>query len=195
MNNILPIVLFATAASLTPGPNNLMIMNSGLNHGLKKSLPHYLGISFGFPIMLLLMAFGLGSLLIKYPLIKQVLQIIGSIYLAYLAWQILRSYSKSNAATISNPLSFLQATLFQWVNPKAWLLAISTISIFTISSNYIMNAALLSLITCIVCLYCTAAWLVFGGLLQQLLKKEKQLRWFNIAMAISLFASIFLVFF
>ena len=195
MNNILPIVLFSTAASLTPGPNNLMIMNSCLNHGLKKSLPHYLGISFGFPIMLLLIALGLGSLLIKYPLIKQALQVIGSIYLAYLAWQILRSYSKSNATTILNPLSFLQATLFQWVNPKAWLLAVSTISIFTLSSNYMMNSVLLSLITCIVCLYCTAVWLVFGRLLQQLLKKEKQRRWFNIAMAISLFASIFLVFF
>lgn len=194
MDKLIPLLLFAFSTTLTPGPNNFMIMNSGLNFGIKPSLGHYFGIALGFPIMLLMVALGLGVVFVKFLWIKQVLQVVGSIYMLYLAWKILRSHSKSNSVSLSKPLTFFQAFLFQWVNPKAWIMAVGTISIFTLNNNYFLNAFLLCLITFLVCIPATAVWLLFGKILQRILKNDKQRAWFNLGMAITLVASIALIF-
>ncbi|MEO8402763.1 MAG: LysE family translocator [Gammaproteobacteria bacterium] len=195
MNYFIPLLLFAVSTTFTPGPNNLMIMNSGLHFGIKKSLPHYFGICFGFPAMVLIVALGLGAIFMQYSWIKQGLKILGSAYMLYLAWQILRSNNKANLAQIRKPLSFLQAVMFQWVNPKAWLMAISTISIFTLSSNYCYNAAIISIVYLLMCLPCIGAWLLFGKFLQRILTKDSHRVWFNILMALSLVASIGMIIF
>lgn len=192
--NLIPFILFAASSALTPGPNNFMIMNSGLQFGIKRSLPHYWGISIGFPVMILMVALGLGAVFIKYHFLKQVLQVVGSLYMLYLAVQILRSHAKSKSVTLQKPLSFLQALLFQWVNPKAWLMAVGAISIFTLTQGYFSNAVLMSVLFFIVCIPCTGVWLWFGMVLQRILKKDSHRVWFNIIMALSLVASIGLIF-
>jgi threonine/homoserine/homoserine lactone efflux protein len=195
MSDLVPLLLFSISTTFTPGPNNIMIMNSGMNFGIQKSLPHYLGICFGFPAMVLMVALGLGVVFMEYAWIKHLLKILGSIYMLYLVWQILISSSKANLGKIRKPLSFLQAAMFQWVNPKAWLMAISTISIFTISSHYFNNALIISVVYFLMCIPCIGAWLVFGKFLQRILKKDSYRLWFNIFMALALIGSIGMILF
>lgn len=193
MQDLVPISLFILATTLTPGPNNFLIMNSGLKFGIKKSLPHYLGICFGFPIMMLIVALGFGAMFVKYYWLKEGLKIIGSIYMLYLAWQILASSANPRVFKASKPFSFFKAVMFQWINPKAWLMAISAISIFSITNNYFTNAAAISGLFFLACLPCIGVWLVFGAFLQKVLTEEKHQRWFNITMAVCLVASIAMI--
>lgn len=195
MTNYVPLLLFAMSTTFTPGPNNFMIMNSGMNFGIKKSLPHYFGICVGFPLMVLMVALGLGVVFTKYLWIKQVLKIVGSVYMLYLAWQILRSHSKGNTDKTSRPLSFIQALLFQWVNPKAWLMAVGTISIFTMARSAFSNAAIVSGVYFFMCIPCIGAWLLFGKVLQHILKKDSHRVLFNIVMSVALVASIGMIIF
>jgi threonine/homoserine/homoserine lactone efflux protein len=148
MKDLIPFLFFAVSSSFTPGPNNFMLMNSAMNFGVKKSLPHYWGICSGFSVMILIIALGLGAVFVKYAWIKTILKIVGSIYMVYLAYQILTSHNKPNLKTKHKPLTFLQASLFQWVNPKAWLMGVGAISIFTLSAQYVKNAVYISLIYC-----------------------------------------------
>lgn len=190
----MPLLLFSVASSFTPGPNNFMVMNSGLSFGLKRSIPHYLGICLGFPAMVLIVALGFGTIFIKYVWIKQVLKILGSAYILYLAIQTLRATYGAEEKTEAKPFGFVKASLFQWVNPKAWVMAVGTISIFTITENYFNNALIISILFMITCLAGVGIWLVFGTWLKKILKKESHRRWFNISMAICLVASIALNF-
>jgi threonine/homoserine/homoserine lactone efflux protein len=193
MNDFIPLLLFALSASLTPGPNNIMIMDSGMHFGIQKSIPHYLGICLGFPVMFLMVALGLGAIFTEYAWIKQLLKILGSIYMLYLSWQILTSSSKVNVNYIRKPFHFLQAVIFQWINPKAWLMAISTISIFTLSNNYINNAIIISVVYFLMCIPCVGIWLLFGKFLQRILTKDSHRIWFNIMMALALVGSIAMI--
>ena len=195
MNALIPLLLFCLSTTLTPGPNNFMIMNSGLKFGVQKSLPHYLGICLGFPLMVLIVALGLGDILQKYLWLKSILKIIGSAYMLYLAWHILFALADPKTSQAAKPLNFLQAALFQWANPKAWLMAIGAISVFTIASNYIYNAFIISGLFFLMCLPCIGVWLVFGASLRKYLKNEKHQRWFNIIMAACLVASIAMIIF
>ena len=170
-------------------------MNSGMNFGIQKSLPHYLGICLGFPAMVLMVALGFGAVFIEYVWIKHVLKIFGSVYMLYLAWQILTSSNKANIGLARKPLSFLQAAIFQWVNPKAWLMAVSAISIFTISNNYFSNAMIISIVYFLMCIPCIGAWLLFGKFLQRILTKDAHRVWFNILMALALVGSIVMILF
>lgn len=189
MAGIFSLFLFGFVATVTPGPNNFMIMDSGLNFGVKKSLPHYFGICLGFPIMVLVVALGFGVVFLKYSWLRQVLKVIGTAYMLYLAWKITLS-TGSSTNSIAKPLSFFQASIFQWINPKAWLMAIGAISIFTISSNYLYNAIAVSSLFLMICIPCTGIWLMGGVSLQSLLKEENYRKWFNIIMAICLVISI-----
>lgn len=190
MSDLIPILMFSIAATLTPGPNNFMIMNSGLNFGLKRSLPHYLGICFGFPIMVLIVALGFGAIFLKYFWLKQLLKVVGSAYILYLAWCIVSTLAQPKDGAAAKPFSFLQALLFQWVNPKAWMMAIGAISIFSTTENHFHNAFAISTVFLFVCLPCLGLWLIFGTFLQKILKNEKHQKRFNMAMAICLVASI-----
>lgn len=165
-------------------------MDSGMHFGIQKSLPHYLGICLGFPIMFLMVALGLGAIFTEYAWIKHLLKILGSIYMLYLSWQILTSSNKVNVNLIRKPFHFFQAVIFQWINPKAWLMAISTISIFTLSNHYIYNAIIISVVYFLMCIPCVGIWLLFGKFLQRILTKDSHRIWFNILMALALVGSI-----
>jgi threonine/homoserine/homoserine lactone efflux protein len=195
MKDLLPILLFCFSSSLTPGPNNFMIMNSGLRFGVRKSLPHYLGICFGFAGMALIVALGLGAIFLKYMLLQQILKIVGAVYMLYLAWKIVFSQANAKIKNAGKPISFIQAVLFQWINPKAWLMTVGAIAIFSVSNHYLTNAIFISVLFLIFCLPCVGVWMMFGASLQKILKNATQQRYFNIAMAICLVASIAMIFF
>jgi threonine/homoserine/homoserine lactone efflux protein len=190
MNDFYAFVLFAISSSLTPGPNNFMLMTSGMHFGTRRSLPHYFGICFGFAIMIVIVALGLGAVFTQYTWIKKTLKIIGCVYMLYLAYQVVTSHNKPDSAATKKPLTFLQAALFQWVNPKAWMMGVGAISIYTLSTNYVLNAVLISVYYFIACIFCTGAWLVLGNYLQVILKTNKHRIWFNVSMAVVLVASI-----
>jgi threonine/homoserine/homoserine lactone efflux protein len=190
MNDIVPMLMFGVASTLTPGPNNFMMMNSGLNFGVKRSMPHFFGVCIGFPIMVMIVALGFGTIFLKYLWIKQLLKFVGSAYILYLAWCIVSTIAKPKENTVAKPFSFLQACVFQWVNPKAWLMTIGAISIFSNSDSQFQDAITLSTIFLCTCLPCLGVWLIGGTFLQKILKNEKQQKIFNIIMALCLVASI-----
>lgn len=195
MDNFIPVLLFAISTTLTPGPNNFMLMNSGLNYGPKRSLPHFWGVCVGFPLMFIVLALGFGVIFTKYIIIKHLLKLLGSAYLLYLAYKIMNTTYNPEKITDEKPFSFIQAVLFQWINPKAWLMAVSAISIYTLSKNYYHSVIYLSIIFFVVCIPCGGVWLFMGTKLKEYLKTENHYRIFNFCMAAALIASIGMIFF
>lgn len=195
MNNLLPLLIFSISTSISPGPNNLMLLSSGLNHGIRKSLAHFCGICLGFSSMTLFVAIGLGVLFKSHPSVNEGLKYLGSAYMLYLAWKIYKSNDKIDASHSAKPLTFLQASLFQWLNPKAWVMVIGAISMFTLSTNFIINAIAICCAFLLAFLPSGFAWLYFGLLMQKVLKSEKHKHWFNTTMAILLVASVLMILF
>lgn len=195
MEHLIPFILFSFAMIITPGPNNIMLMNSGLNFGVQKSLPHYLGVCLGFPLMFLVVAFGFAAIFEKYFWIKEVLRIVGAFYMLYIAYVMVTAYHAPKNTAKGKPFTFMQALIIQWVNPKAWVVAISTISIYTLLPNYFYSAILMGIIFFIVCIPCSALWLLLGKKLKSFLKSELHYRVFNISVVALLVASITMTFF
>jgi threonine/homoserine/homoserine lactone efflux protein len=115
-------VLFGVIAAVTPGPNNVMLTTTGLNFGIRRGIPHLLGICIGFPVMLALIGLGFGTLFQLYPILHEVIKIIGIIYLLYLAWKIASARGGVGEVSQSKPINFWQSAAFQWINPKAWIM-------------------------------------------------------------------------
>ncbi|MGI2025438.1 LysE family translocator [Shewanella glacialipiscicola] len=191
MEFILAIALFAFSSGITPGPNNIMLMTSGVNFGVKRSIPHLMGISLGFPTMILAIGLGLSALFQTYPVIHQIIKVVGIAYLLYLSWLIANSSSKMEGKTIAKPFSFIQAAAFQWVNPKGWIMAVGAIATFT-SVQQDLTAQVITIATVFLCIAfpCALVWLGFGVVLKRLLKNPRQQKIFNISMAVLLVASI-----
>ncbi|WP_350979855.1 LysE family translocator [Shewanella sp. AC34-MNA-CIBAN-0136] len=191
MELVFAIALFAFSAGITPGPNNIMLMTSGVNFGIKRSIPHLMGISLGFPTMILAVGLGLSAIFQAYPFIHIVIKVIGISYLLYLSWLIANSSSKMEGKKVSKPFSFLQAAAFQWVNPKGWIMAVGAIATFT-SVQQEINSQVVTIASVFLCVAfpCAIVWLGFGVALKRLLKNERQQRIFNITMALLLVASI-----
>ena len=185
------LILFTIATSITPGPNNVMIMTSGVNHGFRKSIPHLAGIDLGFPMMLIVIGLGASQIFAIYPSIFLWLKIIGVIYLCYLAFKIASSPVQSFARSRSKPFTFLQAALFQWVNPKAWVMCIGAVVTYSTSQQaYLPQVLAIALIFFMFGTPCTIAWLGFGSSLKQILSKPRHLRIFNMSMALLLVLSL-----
>ncbi len=191
MELILAIALFAFSSGITPGPNNIMLMSSGVNFGIKPSLPHLAGISLGFPTMVLAIGLGLSAVFQAYPLLHLIIKYVGIIYLLYLAWLIANSSSKMEGKQTSKPFTFIQAAAFQWVNPKGWIMAVGAIATFThIDQPLTPQVLTIASVFLTVAFPCALVWLGFGVALKRLLKNQQQQRWFNITMAILLVLSI-----
>ena len=138
-------VLFAFVSSITPGPNNTMLLASGVNFGFNRSIPHILGISCGFFVLVLAVGLGLGAVFEAYPLLYSVLRYVGAAYLLYLAWKIARSGPMSEEQQgQGQPLGYWGAAAFQWVNPKAWIMAIGAISTYTPLQGYFTNVIVIA---------------------------------------------------
>jgi threonine/homoserine/homoserine lactone efflux protein len=188
--------LFTIATSITPGPNNLMIMTSGVNYGFRRSLPHLFGIDIGFVLMIIGVGLGISQLFELVPQLLVWLKLAGIIYLCYLAYRIATSPTKPLVAEVldemkSRPLSFLQAALFQWVNPKAWIMIIGAIVTYTNSGlDYPLQIGIIALFFLFLGTPCTFMWLGFGTALKRYLAKPIHLKIFNIVMASLLLLSL-----
>jgi threonine/homoserine/homoserine lactone efflux protein len=188
---LLSLVVFATVTSITPGPNNLMLLASGVNFGFRRSVPHMLGIGVGFMVLLLAVGAGMGSLLTGLPWLYTTIKIAGGLYLLYLAWRIATSRSiDSGDATGARPITFLEAAGFQWVNPKAWVMAVTAMGAYTDPGSYWLTMVLVTAIFGIVNLPNVAIWAGAGAALRHWLADPKRLRLFNIGMAVLLVGSL-----
>lgn len=188
----LSLLVYAFVASITPGPNNLMLLASGTNFGLRRTMPHVLGITLGFSFLLFMAGIGLGALFDSQPAIKPVLQIVALVYMLYLAWKIANAQPPQALEAEQKPFTFMQAVTFQWVNPKGIAMALTTVSL------YVPNPDLKTLfIVVAVCggvtLPSVIFWTVMGQQVSRILTKPKQLRIFNITMAVMLIGSLYWV--
>ena len=188
----LALVVFAFVSSVTPGPNNLMLLASGVNFGFRRTIPHMLGIGVGFFILLLAVGFGLGALIETVPSFYMALKFAGGAYMLYLAWKIAtsRSIGESKRRDKTKPMSFLQAPAFQWVNPKAWVMAITGIATYANHDNYYVAVLLVSAAFAMVNLPSVSVWAGFGTLLRNWLSDPVRLKWFNLIMALLLVLSL-----
>src|SRR6185295_19173948 len=143
MELLAALALFCVVTLFTPGPNNLKLMTSGLNFGFRRGLPHLLGVTLGFALMVLIVGLGLGAILEKWPLLYTVLKYGGAAYLLYLAWQIAVSIPPTPGGA-GSPIGFLQAVAFQWVNPKAWVMAVGAISTYAAVAAFPVNVVIIS---------------------------------------------------
>ncbi len=191
MELIANIILFALLTTITPGPNNIMLMSSGLNFGIKKSLPHLVGVCIGFPILVIFIGSGGSIIFNEYPILYQVLKIAGFGYLLFLAYKIATTVKQDLGNETSKPFSFFQAVLFQWINPKAWIIAVSAITIFTTSSvNIYSQTLVIATVFLFVDIFSASFWLTFGIILTKIIQKPKSYRIFNRTMAVLLVVSI-----
>lgn len=182
---------FAFVSSITPGPNNAMLMASGANFGFARTLPHMAGVSIGFAILLLAVGLGLGGLFTAFPALHVVLKIVGTLYLLWLAWKIATAKGVSGKGGGGRPISFLQAVGFQWVNPKAWVMSVGAVATYAPQGGDLLaNVALVVLVFSLVNLPCIAAWTGGGVALRRLLAQPAALRTFNWIMAALLIASL-----
>ena len=185
------VLFFAFSSTITLGPNNIMIMSSGVNYGIKDSLPHLLGICIGFPLMVLLVGLGFGLVFQQYPWLHSIIKVLGILYLFWLAWRIASSTPGSVEGAKRPPLTFLQAALFQWMNGKAWVMASGAIAAFTsLQGSFMFDVAQITAAFLVMSFPCVGLWLVFGALLRPLLAKPFLQRIFNICMAVLLVASV-----
>ena len=184
---------FAFVSSVTPGPNNLMLMTSGANFGIRRTMPHFLGVVFGFLLMILLLGFGMVEVFSAWPRAYDLLRVLSIAYLLYLAYRI-ASASPSDIDAASTPLSGLQAALFQWVNPKAWAMAVTALTVYA-PSQALVHVLLVALVCAAVNSPSVFVWVVMGSRLRGLLRDPGRLRLFNWFMAALLLASLYPVLF
>jgi threonine/homoserine/homoserine lactone efflux protein len=184
-------LIFAAVMGFTPGPNNVMLASSGARFGVGRSLPHMIGVTVGFPVMLLLVGLGLASILLASPMLQLAMKMISCAYLLWLALKIGRSAFALDDSGSAKPLTFTQAAAFQWINPKAWMMAVSAISAYTAGtgSRLYWQVTIIALITLAVTLASTWTWTAFGAGIRRWLRSPRALRHFNLAMALMLVAS------
>ena len=185
------LVLFVVTAAFTPGPNNIMIMASGLNFGFSRSLPHLFGICLGFPVLVIAIGFGAGYVFERYPLVHEMIKLVGVSYLLYLAWRIATAAPTSLKGGRSRPLSFFEAALFQWVNPKAWIMATSAIATYTtVGADLVAQISVIVLVFFLMTWPAAGAWLLCGAALQRILGNPRHQMTFNITMSLLLIVSM-----
>ena len=190
---LLALISFSFVSSITPGPNNIMLMTSGANFGLRRTLPHLMGVSIGFVVMVLLVGVGVMQIFTLFPVTYIILKVISIAYLLYLAYRIAVSASlTSKQSESAKPLTFIQAALFQWVNPKAWTMALMAITLFA-PTQELHLVAIIAAVFGLVNIPCVSAWTILGRSMNKLLKNQRNLHIFNIVMAILLVASVVIV--
>jgi threonine/homoserine/homoserine lactone efflux protein len=190
LDTFLALVLFAFTTSITPGPNNMMLFASGVNFGFRRTIPHMLGIGIGFFSLLLGVGLGLGALLHTVPMVYTVLKFAGGAYLIWIAWKIATSRSLSESKGGVKPMSFLSAAAFQWVNPKAWVMAVTAMATYTIQDIYFVSVLIVGLAFAVVNVPSVSTWAGFGSALREWLSDPVRLKWFNITMAALLVLSL-----
>ncbi|WP_395516010.1 LysE family translocator [Pseudorhizobium flavum] len=190
LETFLALVLFAFTTSITPGPNNMMLFASGVNFGFRCTIPHMLGIGAGFLSLLIGVGLGLGALMQSVPLVYTLLKFAGGAYLIWIAWKIGTSRSLAEGEAGARPMSFLGAAAFQWVNPKAWVMAVTAMATYTNPAAYVPTVLLVGVAFALVNLPSVSTWAGFGSALRDWLSVPVRLKWFNITMAVLLVISL-----
>ncbi len=190
-DQLIPVALFVIAMVGTPGPNNLMLLTAGANFGFRRSLPHILGITMGCQVLLLAIALGLGQMFSAWPLSIVLLKLGGGGFLVWMAVQLLRPRAAAlGEGAEARPLSFLQAALFQWVNPKAWLMLITGLATYVNPQQMLVSTLLIGVTFALVGLPLTCLWNVGGVALKDWLQHGRRLLHFNRLMAVLLLVSL-----
>lgn len=189
-DTLFALVLFAFATSITPGPNNMMLFASGVNFGFRRTVPHMLGIGAGFLSLLIGVGMGLGAVLHAYPPAFIALKVAGGLYLLWIAWKIGSSRSMGEGEAKARPMTFLGAAAFQWVNPKAWVMAVTAMAVYPNPERYALTVAIVALVFAAVNVPSVSTWAGFGSALREWLSVPVRLKWFNITMAVLLVLSL-----
>ncbi len=200
--SLLAFALFALASSITPGPNNAMLMASGVNFGFRRSLRHMWGVNLGFAFMLLCVGLGMHTVLSRFPRFYDVLRYAGAAYMCWIAWNLARARPAapgqgqpgSGSAPSGQPMGFWAAAAFQWVNPKAWVMAVTCMSTYLSASAGVLQVALLAGQFMVLGAPCSAFWVGCGQAMRGLLQDPVRVRIFNITMALALVASLYPLF-
>ena len=183
--------VFAFASSITPGPNNMMLLASGVHHGFVRTLPHIAGISLGCMLMTVLIGFGAGGVLAASPWLYAALRYAGAMYLLVLAWRIARSGLLPTGGIGKPPLGFWRAAAFQWVNPKAWIMVTGAVTTFAPHDHFMWNVCVIAVAMVLVNLPSISVWAAFGTGMRRLLGSPGRIRAFNIGMALLLVGSLY----
>ena len=189
------LAIFALVSSITPGPNNLMLMTSGINFGVRRTIPHMLGVSLGFTLMIALIGLGIMQIIEAVPGSTLIITTLSGLYLLYMAWKIATTDTSpaGNDAAVakSKPFTFIQAALFQWVNPKAWTMALTAISAYAPKAQGWVGVVVVAGVFGAINLPSTGAWAVIGAKMRRFLGNPVRLKIFNIAAALLLVASLY----
>ncbi len=191
---LLALAAFALVSSITPGPNNLMLMASGANFGFLRTVPHMLGVGLGFVFMVLVVGAGLAQVFNAYPVSYTVLKVVSILYLTYLAWKIATAAPIKRGDAVGTPMTFLQAAAFQWVNPKAWAMALTAISAYTPDTT-VAGVTLVAVVFGAINLPSVSLWTIMGQQMARVLTNPTRLAIFNWTMAALLIASLYPVLF
>jgi threonine/homoserine/homoserine lactone efflux protein len=188
-------VVFATVMFFTPGPNNIMLLSSGLTYGFRRTLPHVAGITIGFAFMIGAVGLGLGTIFISYPVLQIILKYAGVAYLVYLAAAIAMSGPvKPDQDKRRGPMTFWGAAMFQWINVKGWVIVIGTMTAYAGIARFPWNITIQVMLSLLLGVVSCSAWALFGSALRPLLTSPRAIRAFNIVMAVLLLASLYPVF-
>ena len=181
LQQLIALLTFVLITTISPGPNNIMVMASGANIGFMRTIPHILGIIFGFSFMVVMVGVGLMRVFAFYPLLHLILNAFCITYLFYLAWKIAQSKS-NNTDEPYQAMSFIAAANFQWINPKAWTMAITAVSVYNTSENW-QGVLFVSLMFALINIPSMSLWAFAGQKLQGWLSNPLRLKWFNYSMA------------
>ncbi len=188
-------VMFALVMFFTPGPNNIMLLSSGLTYGFRRTVPHIAGITVGVAFMVATVGVGLGTIFLNYPLLQTILKYAGAAYLVYLAVAIAKSGPAAPEQDgMRGPMTFWGAAMFQWVNAKGWVMVIGTITAYAAIARFPWNIVIQTAISLVMGAGSTVVWALFGTALRPVLTSELLVRVFNIVMAFLLLASLYPVF-
>ncbi len=189
-DTLLALLLFAFTTSITPGPNNMMLFASGVNFGFRRTIPHMFGIGVGFLSLLLSVGLGLGAVMHTVPVLYTVLKFAGGAYLLWIAWKIGSSRSLGEREGGARPMSFFAAAAFQWINPKAWVMAVTAMAAYTDADRYFVSVTIVGLVFAAVNIPTVSTWAGFGSALREWLAVPVRLKCFNITMAVLLVLSL-----
>jgi threonine/homoserine/homoserine lactone efflux protein len=190
-----PLVLFAAAMCLTPGPNVVMVTASAANFGFRRAIPHMLGITLGFGFMVMAAGFGLAGLFHAEPRLHTLLKYAGATYLLYLAWRIARADAASSDSTRAKPISFVEGALFTWINPKGWVTAVGALAAYTtVGGNVLLETSVIAGILAAACFASVVMWAGFGAAIARILGNPRARIAFNWSMAGLLVLSLIPVF-
>ena len=183
LETFLSLIGLAIAAAFTPGPNNTLVATSGARFGLRATLPHISGVGIGFPVMIFIIAMGLGQVFQQSALLREAVRLLGMLILLWLAWKIATSRGALGESQNARPFSFIQSAAFQWINPKAWVMAVGVTAQF-VSAQAPLRSAIIVALVFVVAGFCSATtWTLFGVGMQRWLNTSNRLRVFNLAMA------------